>query len=44
MAKGASEVVLDVGDDDLGTVAKEEPRGGFADAAGSTGNECYLAF
>ncbi|RDX80662.1 hypothetical protein CR513_38764, partial [Mucuna pruriens] len=36
LAKGVSEVVLDVGDHHLGTVAKEEPRGGFPDATGSS--------
>lgn len=43
LAKGVSEVVLDVGDDDLGTVAKEKLGGGFTDATGSAGYECYFA-
>ncbi|RDX80663.1 hypothetical protein CR513_38765, partial [Mucuna pruriens] len=38
LAKGVSEVVLDVGDHHLGTVANEKPGGGFPDA---TGSACY---
>lgn len=39
-----AELVLDVGDDDLGSVTAEELGGALADAAGSTGDEGNLTF
>ena len=44
VADEPTEVVLDIGDDDSGTVSDEKSGGGSTDAAGATGDESHLAF